>query len=207
MSIFSILSKEAQFVQRIHAGDRKAEREFFDYCYGYCMKTQGGNSFFSKDRFQDALVTVWTDIQNGRIFLKDGDIWRIPKVGKSEAARMTCSLRSFIIDICKNLAFKEARKKEAPFPYPPKDMPDEDIDAFLREEKEIQFRIIDLCIEEMSAHCRDILTQYYVKGLKLDQIMQSRGAHESKNGLKSSKSKCLGKLKEAAITIYRSLYL
>lgn len=202
MPIFPLLSKEAQFVQRIHSGDRKAEREFFDYCYEYCMRAQGGDAFFSQDRFQDALLQIWTEIQDGRIFLQDGKIWRLPKNKGAVAAPMTCSLRSFIINICKKQATKENRNPVVIVTTTIREATENDYEAFEKEEEEEKMRIIHSSIEEMSEHCRDILTLFYVKGLSLEQIMMKRNAHASKDGLKTSKSKCLQRLRHSVITTY-----
>ena len=199
------LSKEAQFVQRIRSGDRRAEREFFDYCHEYCMRSQGGDDFFSQDRFQDAFLQIWTEIQDGRIFLNRGTVWRLPKTKGAEAAPMSCSLRTFIVDICRKQAEKE---KRGPFVVVKSDIREitvDDYEAFEREEEEEKLRIIHAGIEGMSAHCRDILTLYYVNCLTLDQIMSERSAHESKDGLKSSKSKCLQRLRDLVISTYVAL--
>lgn len=202
MPIFSFLSKEAQFVQRIHAADRNAEREFFEYCYSYCMRSQGGNVFFSQDRFQDAFLQIWVEIQDGRIFLRDGQIWRLPKSKGAIAAPMSCSLRSFIIDICKKQAAKEYRDSIVVVSTTNREITDDDFNAFEREEEEEKLCIIHACIEEMSGHCRDILTLFYVDELSLEQIMQKRNSHISKDGLKSSKSKCLKRLRDSIISTY-----
>lgn len=202
MPIFTFLSKEAQFVQRIHSGERKAEQEFFDFCYEYCMRAQGGDSFFSQDRFQDALIQIWTEIQDGRIYLQDGKIWRQPKSKGATAAPMPCTLRSFIIDICKKQAAKESRNPIVVVTKLIREITNEDYDDFDREEKELKLQIVHACIEEMSVHCRDILTLYYVEDLTLEQIMLKRNAHVSKDGLKSSKSKCLQRLRDTVITTY-----
>lgn len=189
-------------MQQIRSGNRHAERDFFDYCYEYCMRAQEGDLFFSQDRFQDALIQIWTEIQDGRIFLRDGKIWRQPKSKGAVAAPMSCSLRSFIIDICKKQAAKESRNPIVVITTSFRDPTDEDYDSFEREEEELKLQIIHACIEEMSAHCRDILTLYYVEGLSLEKIMLKRNAHVSKDGLKSSKSKCLQRLRDTVITTY-----
>lgn len=203
MPVFKLLSKEAQFVQQVHDRNAAAERAFFEYCYEYCIKSQRGDIFFSQDRFQDAFMQIWTEIQDGRIFLRDGKIFRTPKLKGTESYPMSCSLRSFIVTICNNQQSKEFRKPVISMAYIG-DVTDDDVESFAKAEQEEQLRAINKCIEEMSPHCREILTQFYVKGLKLEQIMQMRGAHESKDGLKTSKSKCLSRLRGAVLSSYVS---
>ena len=204
MPIFSFLSKEAQFVQRIRSGDRGAERAFFDYCYDYCMRSQGQDDFFSKDRFQDAFIQIWTEIQDGRIFLERGTIWRLPKAKGAVAAQMTCSLRSFIVDICRKQAEKEKRAPVIVLADVIHELTDDDYRAFELEEEEVKLRIIHACIATMSPHCREILTQFYVQGLSLDHILLIRRANVSKDGLKTSKSKCLQRLKSDVVSSYKA---
>ncbi|MBQ9185854.1 MAG: sigma-70 family RNA polymerase sigma factor [Bacteroidales bacterium] len=199
------LSKEARFVQSIRSGDRMAEREFFDYCYSYCMNAQSGNAFFSKDRFQDAFLQIWTEIQDGRIFLNKGNIWRQPKAKGAVAAPMSCSLRSFIVDICNKQGSKESRVPFVVISASEREICGDDLTGFERMDEEERLRIIHSCIGEMSRHCREILTLFYVKGLSLEQIMKKRNEHVSKDGLKTSKSKCMQRLRDSVLTTYISL--
>lgn len=199
------LSKEALFVQKIHAGDRQAERDFYHYCHDYCLKATSSGSFFSEDHFQDAFLQIWTEIQDGRIFLNRGALWRQPKIKGMAAAPMSCSLRSFIVDICKKQGAKENRSPIMVLTTTVREISDDDPLGFNGMEEEERLRIIHTCIEDMSPHCREILTQFYVKGLSLEQIMLVRHEHVSKDGLKTSKSKCLQRLKSAVLTTYISL--
>jgi len=207
MAIFKIPSKEAQYVQRIVAGDHKAEREFYNFCHDYCMRAQGAEDFYSQDRFQDAFIQIWTEIQDGRIFLKDGTIWRQPKLRGAESSPMSCSLRSFIVDICKKQKAKENRGSTVVIAIDTamRDISESDFLDFDREEIEVRIRIINSSIMELSPTCREILTQFYVNGLSLEQIMQVRKENVSKDGLKTSKSKCLQRLKTSVITNYIAL--
>jgi pyruvate kinase len=54
---------------------------------------------------------------------------------------------------------------------------------------------IDELLHKMSKHCVEILTMYYVNGLSLDKILMFRTENKSKDGLKTSKAKCLAQLK------------
>jgi DNA-directed RNA polymerase specialized sigma24 family protein len=62
-------------------------------------------------------------------------------------------------------------------------------------EKERKMQAIDDELAKLSNHCREILTLFYVKRMSLEQIMMSRSENTSKDGLKTSKSKCLRQLK------------
>ena len=198
----TLLNKEANWVKQIKERDRAAERAFFEYCYDYCIKSQMRHDSESDDRFQDAFLQVWTEIQDGRIFLKDGKIWRLPKAVGSVASPMTCSLRTFIVHICNNQIMKNDD-------WPPSDSWDRDPPADESDEDNVKNKLIQIIhenISSMSPTCREVLTLYYVKGLKLDQIMRMRGENISKFGLKTSKSKCLQKLKQVCRTSYNALF-
>lgn len=201
----NILQKEVRFVQLIRSGNKKAEREFYDYCYEYCLHANGKQDFFSQDCFQETFLQIWTEIQDGRIFLANGVIWRSPKFIGAETTPMTCTLRSFIVDICKKQAIKKRRGSAIIFSTTFLDISDDDYDAFAREDEEEKLRIVHASIDEMSVHCRDILTLYYVNGFSMEQIMRKRNAHVSKDGLKSSKSKCLQRLRHSVISTYIAL--
>ena len=152
-------------------------------------------------------IQIWTEIQEGRIFLKDGTVWRQPKLRGAESAPMSCSLRSFIVDICKKQKAKESRGSTVVIAIDTatRDISESDFLDFDREETEVRIRIINSSIKELSPTCREILTQFYVNGLSLEQIMQVRKENVSKDGLKTSKSKCLQRLKTSVITNYIAL--
>lgn len=63
------------------------------------------------------------------------------------------------------------------------------------EDKEKLLQPIDELLHKMSKHCVEILTMYYVNGLSLDKILMFRTENKSKDGLKTSKAKCLAQLK------------
>ena len=146
------------------------------------------------DIFQDSFLVIWTEIQNGKIFTKDGFLARINKYG--EAARMTCSLDSFLMTIARNRHFKELRNEG------PAILVDIDGHSFCGEavetetsDKERRMQVIDDELDKLSHHCKEILTLFYVKRMSLEQILVSRPENTSKDGLKTSKSKCLRQLK------------
>jgi hypothetical protein len=62
-------------------------------------------------------------------------------------------------------------------------------------DRESRMQVIDDELAKMSQRCREILTLFYVKKMSLEQILMNRSENTSKDGLKTSKSKCLKQLK------------
>lgn len=193
MSIF-----DADLILRVYQRDRAAEFYLYDGCYQYFLEKAGMFRYLPEhvkdDIFQESFLILWTEIQNRTIYSKDGRVWRVRSNGK--AAKMICNLRTFLISIIKNLNFKYLRDEhlgmfvdlDAPCLY---DLSEEEI----VEDKEKLLQSIDELLHKMSKHCVEILTMYYVDGFSLDQILMFRSENKSKDGLKTSKAKCLAQLK------------
>lgn len=185
-------------VDAVHRRDSAAEMMLYERCYKYFKEKSAMLPYLRKEQsddiFQESFLVIWTEIQNGKIFTKDGFLVRINKYG--EAARMTCSLDSFLMAIARNLHLKGLRK-DGPGVFV--DIDDRvfsgelvDVDT---SERESRMQAIDDQLAKLSERCREILTMFYVKGLSLEQILVNRPENTSKDGLKTSKSKCLKQLK------------
>lgn len=206
-SIYEKMTYEA-LTAAVHRKEPEAEAELFKKCRKYFMDNKGIMKYLrsdvADDVFQEAFLVIWTEIQNGKIFVNEGKLARIKSDGK--AARMNCALPSFLMAIAKNIYLKIVRH-EGPamlVDIEGKDFMGDAID-YEPMESEIQRMAVDDAMESLSAHCREILTLFYVKGLSLEQILVIRPENSSKDGLKTSKSKCLKQLKGKA-ELRRSLY-
>lgn len=190
-----------ELVGAVRRGDSLAESTLYENCrkyfYEHVQILPHIRYEAISDIFQEAFLVIWTEIQNGKIFIKDGRIARINKY--NDAAFLKCSLNSFLMAIARNLHLKELRTDGPAFLVDIEGM------AIMGDsiqieptEEEIQRRIVDEEISKMSSHCREILTLFYVKGLSLEKILFTRSENTSKDGLKTSKSKCLKQLKNNA---------
>lgn len=63
--------------------------------------------------------------------------------------------------------------------------------------------IVAEIVSNMSERCKQILTMFYYKEMKLDRIMEELPSFTSKDALKSKKNKCMNRLKEAANARYK----
>lgn len=195
---------DADMVRRVSERDRKAEQLFYDNSYSYFKRNVSALPMVMEhvrdDIFQDSFLIIWTEIQNGKIFVKDGSVWRIRRGGN--AAKMACSLNTFLLSIARNLILKHLAH-EGPAMLVDIDDPKfyrlEDDDSEDVHEKESKNQVVDELLNDLPPRCKEILTLFYVKGFSLDKIMMLRkDKNTSKDGLKSGKTKCLAKLKENA---------
>lgn len=188
----------AELVDGVRRRDSAAEMMLYQKCYKYFKDKVTMFPYLRSERvddiFQESFLVIWTEIQNGKIFTNNGFLSRINKYG--EASRMTCSLDSFLMAIARNRHLKELRTEG------PAVLVDIDGRTFCGDavdvdvtEKERRMQAIDDELAKLSHHCREILTLFYVKRMSLEQIMMSRPENTSKDGLKTSKSKCLRQLK------------
>ena len=148
--------------------------------------------------FQTAFVKLWTEIYNGRISVRDGQVCRQQADGSY--AVMTCTLQTFLMAFAKN-ENREVMREQA------RTMPMEDVGNYTDstavaqgtedDADAMRKRIVDDCIGQMSPRCVEILTLFYYEGKTLEEIMEIRSdRNNSYNGLKSAKNKCMTTLRE-----------
>lgn len=196
------LPTDADLVTGLQAHDKRVEEQFYRSAKQYFM-THFKDIFFDEDRkqeiFQDAVLRLWTEIEDGRIRAAGARLERRQASGLWQP--MTASLTTFLMAIARNSYREVVRSnREQPCgnifditpadgtPLPQDDSADDEAD---------DIRIIDECIQEMPPRCLEILTLFYYEGRSLDEIMTLRGGkNESKTGLKTAKYKCMQTLKQ-----------
>lgn len=126
---------------------------------------------------------------------------------------MTCSLTTFLMAFAKTEFRETVRKaKEDFFDELCGSQAIDRLQATAAEgtedEEETKNRIVDECINAMSPTCVEILTLFYFKGMTLDEIIRHRGdKNNSKNGLKTSKNKCMNTLRKNVAEEFAKLNL
>lgn len=193
---------DAEYVLLIQDKHDKAMEEFYHLAKRYFKNSF--HSVFSRmdlmdDIFQQSFVKLWTEIETRKIFVGESDeLFRYDRNGNIR--KLTCSLNTFLIDIAKNdyrswlrndhLTLEDefesfAHMKEVTSVA----WGDESVET-LREQ------IVNSCVLELPPRCKEILTMFYYQGMTLDEIIIARGEKNiSKNGLKTSKYKCMESLK------------
>lgn len=198
---------ERDYVSGIQAGNPAMERKFYEYCRKYYEET--GRKIFGQDNvshedfFQDAFLQIWTEIQNGRIHLVDGAIYRIKADGSDE--EMTAKLNSFLMTIVKNQYAKTKRHTSVDIDNAGKFdiMKIEELLNYDDADKELKHQVVDDCVANLPARCKEILTLFYFKKKSLDEILQIRQENTSKDGLKSAKSKCMRQLEDRIVVSFK----
>ena len=82
-----------------------------------------------------------------------------------------------------------------------------DTETAAREASEERERIVADAVLAMSDRCRQILTLFYYEQRTLDEILALRPENTSKVGLKTSKYKCMQRLREVVRQRFAQLHL
>lgn len=188
---------DQDIIAGIMAGDQSVERRFYFDCQRYFMEKREAVFEFSStsrqplDLFQESFMRLWTEIQSGHIFVHSGKVLRIARDGKPRP--MKASLRTYLMAVARYKNLELLREDDiftlSTSGIEPFDMNPDDYEMSLD-------GIALMEVSAMSRRCREILTMFYVEGKSLDEILASRPENKSKNGLKSSKAKCMAALKE-----------
>ena len=203
---------DQEAVEALQQRDRKAEEWFYHEAQRY-FNNHFRQVFFDEDLrqeiFQTAFLKLWTEMQNGKIRVVDGEVCRQQQDGMYR--RMTCSLTTFLMAFARTEYREGVRsQKEYTVPelhetvdnsQPPALLPDEE------SPEELKNRIVDECISQLSQRCTEILTMFYYQQKTLDEIMELRPENQSKNGLKTAKNKCMNTLRERVAAEFQKLNL
>ncbi len=203
---------DLQVVEGLQRRDRKMEEWFYHEARRY-FDDHFREVFFDQDRrqeiFQTAFLKLWTEMQNGRIRILEGQLCRQQQDGEYRV--MTCTLKTFLMAFART-EYRELERsqKETTYPelhetvsysQPPAALPGEE------DPEELKNRVVDECISQLTARCAEIITMFYYQQKSLDEIMELRPENNSKNGLKTAKNKCMNTLRERVADEFRKLNL
>lgn len=193
---------DAEYVLLIQDKHDKAMEEFYHLAKRYFKNSY--HSVFSRmdlmdDIFQQSFVKLWTEIETRKIFVGESDeLFRYDRNGNIR--KLTCSLNTFLIDIAKNDYRSWLRNDHLTL--------EDDFESFAHMKEvtsvacgdesveTLREQIVNSCVLELPPRCKEILTMFYYQGMTLDEIIIARGEKNiSKNGLKTSKYKCMESLK------------
>lgn len=205
---------DSQAICEIQRRNERVTESFYNECKKYFMSSYKAvftREDIKEDIFQQSFVKLWTEIETKRIFLdEDGTILRTDRRGKIRS--LTCNLKTFLIDIAKNDYRDWLRNDRL-------DLEDE-FESFAHmievrsavmpddSTETLQEQIVANCVLELPPRCKEILTMFYYDNMSLDDIIQARGEkNTSKNGLKTSKYKCMETLKGKVKEMYNKYNL
>lgn len=201
---------DAEVIFGLQRNDRSVEKSFYLSCKSYFTSRKGAvihlhnGAREDKDIFQDSFMNLWKEIQVKRIYVRDNHAWRIDRHGQGR--QMTASLMTYLMSIAKNKNLEEIREQEiygAKIPDVP-NVPDMPEDEKLKNNRSWDTEpepftrdwIVWQCVRNLPPRCKEILTLFYYECRSLDEILKIRNENQSKDGLKTGKSKCLKNLTE-----------
>ena len=162
-----------------------------------------------EDLFQDSLVHLWREIETHRIEVSEG---RICRWTDGELRPMTGSLLTFLLAIAKRKHWELLRKDRLLLTDNDRTLEVMDHERYStlpddQSEAEVQERVIADSVLAMTSRCREILTLFYYEHRTLDEILAMREENQSKIGLKTSKYKCMERLRQQVRERFRQLGL
>lgn len=215
MELFIFKSKkknphtDAEYVEGVFKGNKKLTDELFEVCHTY-FKNHFKGVFFKEadenetDIFQNSMIKLWENIENGKLYVEDGIL-----KGKDNEP-FTGALTTYFMRIA-NLKYLEwvrnhpvSRHNDTNSPAVLKGLKEDPIDFSILygNSDNVMIEIIADCISHMSERCNQILTMYYVKKKKLQDIWPEIPTITTYNALKTEKYKCKVKLENCANGIY-----
>lgn len=199
---------DAEVIEGLQNNNREIERNFCRSCKAYFKERYMGVMVIRRgardeeDLFQDSFLKLWKEIQARRIYIRDNYAWRTDNTGVDR--KMSASLRTYLMAIAKYKNYEMIREEEI---YVSEQLnvsgsDDEEPQLPIRHDsieeesdEHISEWIVGRCVDELPPRCKDILTLFYYEGKSLDEILAIRDENQSKDGLKTGKSKCMKTLK------------
>lgn len=189
---------DADVVVAVQQHNDVVVERFYHQCQNYFL-THAKAMFMDDesldDIFQESMIHIWREIETKRISVVDGKVCRMTE-GVQQP--MTSSLKTFLMAIAKRKHWEQLRKSQQ---YASSslevidtaryaDRPSEVSDMELAEQV-----VADMLLM-MTDRCREILTMFYYEDRSLDDILAARTENTSKIGLKTSKYKCMNRLRQ-----------
>lgn len=171
---------------------------FYHQCQNYFL-AHARSMFIDEskldDIFQDSIILLWREIETKRIVVSESTLCRY-RDGKAEP--MTSSLKTFLMAIAKRKNWEMLRRE-----HQHQSAPVEAIDTARYAERptdvsddELAEQVVSDTMQQLTDHCREILTMFYYEQRSLDEILEAREENTSKIGLKTSKYKCINRLRQ-----------
>lgn len=187
---------DTEVIEGLQHNDISVERSFYLSCQRYFKDRRSGVFDFKggaqdeEDLFQDSFLKLWQEIQARQIYVRDNYAWRID--GNGNDRRMSASLKTYLLAIAKYKNYELIREEEV---YAPEQASIADREEDTPEEFTSEW-IVEMCVNTLPPRCKEILTLFYYENKSLDEILEIRNENQSKDGLKSGKSKCMKSLKD-----------
>ena len=179
---------DLQIIEGFKNNDSKTINGFYTANKGaflnHFRNTYGKSEEYLLELYQDANVTLWENIQQGKL------------------VKMTCTLTTYLFAVGKYKMMANDRKfKEMTTDVDLQNLDLVDSDAEELEEKEEKERKIDEIVSKMTYPCSDILRMHYWEKLSGEEIA-AKMKYASTDAVKTQKYKCMQKLKQAVLAVF-----
>lgn len=202
---------DIDMVRAIERHDATGMERSYNECRRY-FHTYAGAIFVddadAHDIFQEAIIHIWREIETHRIEIHQG---RLCRWADGELIPMNSSLLTFLMAIAKRKHWELLRTRQR-WQLTDNDrvletldnnrfdtVPD-DIDIAELRQREVADAVLAL-----TERCRQILTLFYYEHRSLDEILELRAENSTKMGLKTSKYKCMQRLRERVRQRFKQL--
>lgn len=199
---------EIDYVKGINDVNRTVRNRYAEAFYKQCSKyfRQHFRSVFFKGEeesttiLNDSFLLLWCKIDSGSICVKEDRLY-------INGQPATSNLMTFLLSIAKNKYREWVREhpridnQEYLTDLSQIDAPDEPYDKT----RDKLFDILHEKLSNMSKDCFLLLTLFYYKEMKLEQILTFMRNYANTNSLKTKKSRCLNNLREK-MEPYKDLY-
>ena len=155
---------DTAYVEGVSRHDREMERALYEHCKRYFDDNYRGVFFISNEVqkmevFQNAFITLWENIERGKIRVEDGVL-----KGK-DGKLFTSSLTTYFMGIAKLKYLEWAREHSRTDREEEGQSRGMDLDAYrdllYDDGKEAMLTIIADCISRMSERCNQIISMFY----------------------------------------------
>ncbi len=166
---------DAQFLDRIRAGDERSLEELYRKYYrmmvGLVVRNSGSEEE-AQDVYQDALIVLWQKVRADELVL-------------------TSKLSTYLYSICQNLWRKELERKRRLTSSENRQEEGEEMDH----DRQERIRIVRECIDSLGETCRKVLQHYYFEKMSMAEIAEQLGFANADTA-KTKKYKCKKELDE-----------
>lgn len=171
----------------INYGLKELYRGYFQSVKSFVFNNSG-NYDDATDVFQNCIIVFYQQVRN-------------------EQLKLTCSIKTYLYSICRNIWFKDLRAGKRTThlsdTYESIEISEDQFKVLLKTEKSL---VISKLLDRLGGKCRDLLLLYYYEKLRMNEIVD-RMDFSSAQVAKNKKSSCMKKLRSmvAESEVYQNL--
>lgn len=174
------MNKEEQLVQDIRCGNKKILEEVYTrnktHFIQFARKYQVEEEVI-RDIYQDSVIVLYENILEGKL------------------TQLQSSIKTYLFAIGKHKLLQHLRNGEKIPTLPIEEINLlEEIGAYEQDIEDEQVALLRKGYRELGPKCQEVLRLFYYEGKKLDEIQECLH-YDSKDTVKSQKSRCLKQLK------------